>query len=453
MTDIIIHDLAIVFVIYGPNEPYDYTWTAKIVDKTFTLDYKCSPALIGLYGEGIELELIEAYSFTSENNITIQNLVRFKFDVSSQEPSESSKTSSNAIAITFLISAGISIGVSLVTGGSIELMWSFANTLQIMFFFRLISLSYSSDLKAVFDFMSYSNFENPFGEYLIDAGENWVTINGSPINDNFYDTGFTQTNIIVNSIDKLLIIMLMIGTIFVIFLLLKFFNNSEHKFTKFLIKQDIGLRYSSILRFMYELVLYLSVSCLVTIYYGNCGSIAHILSQVVAFCILIVLLLLLLYSIIFPVISIEIINFDNEDLKRHKLMFEEFNTQKIEPLLFYSYFTFRRILLAAVLVLLVNAPRSQILSIVLLNAWILKYHLCKMPFKDKLTNVISCINEMILFLFSIMLFHFLNPENTQRINRGSYICIGILAVFMIINWGIIFPVMIIKFIKVSNLVL
>jgi hypothetical protein len=276
MTDIIISDLAIVFVIYGPNEPYDYTWTAKIVNKTFTLDYKCSPALIGLFGEQIELELVEAYSFTSENNITIQNLVRFKLDVSNQKASEASKTSSNAIAVTFLISAGISIGVSLVTGGSIELMWSFANTLQIMFFYRLISLSYSSDLEAVFDFMSYSNFENPFGEYLIDAGGKWFTINGSPINDNFFDTGFHQTNIIVNSIDKLLIIMLMFGIVFTIFLLLKFFKNPEHKFTKFLIKQDIELRYSSILRFMYELVLYLSVACLVTIYYGNYGSIAQI---------------------------------------------------------------------------------------------------------------------------------------------------------------------------------
>ena len=60
----------------------------------------------------------------------------------------------------------LSIGVSLITGGSIEIMWSLANTLQVMFYYKLLNLYFSPELSTMFYYMRYSNFDNPAFEWI-----------------------------------------------------------------------------------------------------------------------------------------------------------------------------------------------------------------------------------------------------------------------------------------------
>ena len=105
---------------------------------------------------------------------------------------------------------GISIWVSLLTGGSMELMWSLANTLQIMFFYGTLNLYLSTDLKNLFSFMRYSNFDNPVTDYISNLVVGGINIIKIPVSSNFSDLGFGTTNIITNSFLKVLTVMMVI---------------------------------------------------------------------------------------------------------------------------------------------------------------------------------------------------------------------------------------------------
>ena len=83
-------------------------------------------------------------------------------------PVQSVKDGGLGTSFLFLSLMLLSLLVSILTGGSVELMWSLANTLQIMFYYNLLDLNFTPELKDVFSYMKYSNFDNKVFEYKIE---------------------------------------------------------------------------------------------------------------------------------------------------------------------------------------------------------------------------------------------------------------------------------------------
>ena len=195
----------------GPNSPYSVTWSASFSNNTLSVKYSSEPPVIGGLGETLTLYLLNVEAFKSEHLIPMQSPLSFSFSFGVADPSAGAESGGKGASYTFVFTILLSVGVSLFTGGSMELMWSLANTLQLLFFFALLHLYYSSDLKTVFGYMRYSNFENPLTAYLVDGLKKGFALLESPVDAQFADLGFSSTNILLNSFDKLLIILLLLS--------------------------------------------------------------------------------------------------------------------------------------------------------------------------------------------------------------------------------------------------
>jgi hypothetical protein len=96
------------------------------------------------------------------------------------------------------------------TGESMELMWGFINTLQLLFYMGLLNLYFTPELRIVFKDMKYSDFNNPITEYLSRLVLSDVFLRKSPVNSQFEEMGFISKNFIGNTTPKLLIIAFMV---------------------------------------------------------------------------------------------------------------------------------------------------------------------------------------------------------------------------------------------------
>ena len=113
----------------------------------------------------------------------------------------------------------MSIGVSFITGGSIELMWSLANTLQIVYYFGVLDLNYTPELLATFSYMKYSNFDNPVFEFIRDKIMSAFSFVQVSLPSGFGNLGYSSVSVIINFLDKLIMICLMVLFITVILLI------------------------------------------------------------------------------------------------------------------------------------------------------------------------------------------------------------------------------------------
>ena len=161
-----IEDYDMALSISGPNSPYSVSWFTSFDKNQLIVSFTSSPIIVGGSGETASLTLIKIDSFKSEHLIPILSSKVFSFTLPKTEPSKSIQSSGAGASYTFVITILVSIGVSLLTGGSMELMWGLTNTLQILFYYGMLNLAFSSDLQAVFSFMKYSNFYNPISDFL-----------------------------------------------------------------------------------------------------------------------------------------------------------------------------------------------------------------------------------------------------------------------------------------------
>lgn len=215
-------ELRLIVSIDGPNSPYVVTWTGTILGDTLSVVYSSSPPLVGGIGETITVTLVDVKAFTSQDNIPIPTPIKFEYTLAELPPSETTESGSTGASYTFIATMATSLGISLLTGGSMELMWSLANTLQIIFFYSLLRLYFTPDLISVYKFMAYSNFDNPATKYASKIAVGGIGFINSPVSTEFSGAGFGSTDIISNSFDKLLIVILIFFTAILLALLVKF---------------------------------------------------------------------------------------------------------------------------------------------------------------------------------------------------------------------------------------
>ena len=193
--------------IFGMNSPYFVSRNSKFKNQTLTIDLTSTPTLLGGIDEIIILQLDNVLSFKSEHDIPINSPKVFRFNVGAFSSSQSVQSGGSGASYTFVFTLMISLGVSLFTGGSIELMWSLANSLQIIFYFGYIRLYYTPELLIVFSYMKFSNFDNPIFEYIRNKTYSLLTKFkiSSLSSDQLF--GLSSSSIVINFMDKILIIL------------------------------------------------------------------------------------------------------------------------------------------------------------------------------------------------------------------------------------------------------
>ena len=194
--------------ISGPNSPYSVSWTSTFEKSNLKISFSSAPVLLGGVNEIVLVQLIDVTKFKSEHNISILSTNLFIFKVSGQPPSESTQSGCSGASYMLVFAMLLSIGVSIFTGGSIELMWSLTNTLQILFYTGMLNLYYTPELLAMFSYMKFSNFDNPASEYIKSKLQSLANFVNSAIPSSFASLGFPSVSIVINFIDKLTMLIL-----------------------------------------------------------------------------------------------------------------------------------------------------------------------------------------------------------------------------------------------------
>ncbi|CAI2362995.1 unnamed protein product [Moneuplotes crassus] len=319
-----------------------------------------------------------------------------------------------------------------------ELLCSLANTLQIVFILGLLNLYYPANLSALFSYLKYSNFDNPVTEMPSSFALKSIDIIDSPISDEFEKLGFSSTNFMKNSLD-IIFMLFFIGLLMLfIYLLFSCMKTKSNWFAKKVKKLDTSLRYQSSTRIIVEMSMNLSVSVLINIFYGKAEGAIGICSYILAVALMGLMIFLAIYVTVFPLYYAEA-HTNPEKFETHSFLFAEFKTSNPKCFQYYSYFLIRRMLMAGVIVCLRQRSLLQLICIVILVYKMCKYQLVYRSFKYQVTNFLCCVNELFFLAFSLILFVFKNPGNPATIQVFGFITTGFLAIFFILNWGVIFP--------------
>ena len=134
ITDVKLSDSDLYIVIFGSKSTYDFTWTASFqTSSTLIVDMKIYTDITGS-GEKVYVE------FPNTNNIkSIYSLRQTNPDLSlsgllnAEQGSISAESIGQTTLYIYLFSVGISV-VSSFGGNSMELMWMFTNTLQLIYY-------------------------------------------------------------------------------------------------------------------------------------------------------------------------------------------------------------------------------------------------------------------------------------------------------------------------------
>ena len=405
--------------IIGQNSPYSVAWTAEYDKNKLKISFTTSPVLLGGIGEKIRLQFTNAAAFKNMNEIAIKELKLLEFTVCAFSSSEYVQSGGSGVSYTFVFALLISLGVSLFTGDSIELMWSLANSLQIIFFFGYLNLYYTPELLAVFSYMKFANFDNPIFEYIREKTYNLVNSLKIPIPSNSQLFGLSSTSVIINFMDKIMVIIL-IGLIIVsLFALSYFLKNRDSKVANFIKRKDLEIRYEGVTRFYIEIALGLSFVTFVNIIFGEASDPFSIVSYAFASLFLISSFYVILYWFLYPKIYYTDIWVYPEKHERHWALFLEFNKDYPQNLYFYGYFLIHRITLAFIVAWMSDFSIDQCVLICFLNILMLIYTF--KVYKNWLNNFLHTYNWLILLVLSLMLPMFLSSVDANKLKISGYV--------------------------------
>ena len=403
----------------GPNSPYTVSWSTSFSQKQLVVSFSVSPLLIGGVGETILLQLITVTKFKSQYQISMKSPKQFTYTVSALAPNQSTQSGGSGASYMFIITMLLSLGISILTGGSMELMWSLANTLQILFYFGMLNLYFTPDLLAVYSFMKYSNFDNPVTDYLSQLIVTSISFVSTPISSNFGSLGFSSTDIIANCLDKLLMIFLigmMVGLLTLLFFITR---KKSSRFANFIKKKDMSIRYEFLSRFFVELTITLSVASLINIVYGQRQEAMDYIAYVLAVLWMAGLFLFSAYLMLYPFKHYTNIWEYPDKHERHWMLFLDFKRDHIRRFYFFGYFVLHRIGLAIIIVCMLEFPVDQCTCIIFICLWF--FIMTFNSYKESLPNFLHTFNSIVLICYSGMMPLFISWENPQQLLIAGYV--------------------------------
>ena len=153
--------------VFGPKNSYNFDWKLEFLNNnTVFIETSFTSSLVGNNQEKMQVHFINRDKFKSifskrgvaPNDLT-DCLYKFEGVV------VSSKSLGQTAMIIFLASVSLSL-ISSFGGNSMEMMWNFMNTLQIMFFLSYVFVKHPGYVNEFFSYLAYSNLENKYLEYL-----------------------------------------------------------------------------------------------------------------------------------------------------------------------------------------------------------------------------------------------------------------------------------------------
>ena len=405
--------------ILGPNSPYVSSWTSKYDKNKLMITFSSSPSLLGGIGEEIKLLLYNVNVFKNEHEIPMKVPTELKFNVGAMSASASVQSGGSGASYTFVFALLLSVGIGLFTGGSIELMWSMANSLQILFFYMYLDLHFTPELLTVFSYMKFSNFDNPVFEYI---REKTYTILESIKIVSFSPSkvfGLSSSSILINFMDKLMIISLFVSFIALIAILSNWLKDKNNKFANFIKKKDIEIRYEGISRFCVEIIMGLSFVVFVNLTYGETNDTFGIVSYSLAGLFLVLAFCVILYWFIYPTVYYSDILVYPDHHERHWLLFLEFNKNKLRNLYFYGYFFIHRLSTSFVIIWLNAFIVHQCIFLIALNLMMLVYTF--KVYNSCLHNFIHSFNWFILLAISWTMPLFLSSSDKDKLIMSGYV--------------------------------
>jgi len=187
----------------GPLSPYKYSSSAFFIDnKTLSMKISVDSKMIGNKQEKYLITLNNE-TFKTDEGIALQNntlsgpLHRVSiFDKSIQQLGSSGNSLLSTTIVAF-------ITTQVMLSDSIEMLWGFINTLQIMYFWPVLSLYYPDNVREMLIKFSSAKLQVSFP--LVDIAQRQVKlayyIDQPPLNENFEDIEYESTSILVNGFD------------------------------------------------------------------------------------------------------------------------------------------------------------------------------------------------------------------------------------------------------------
>ena len=393
----------------------------------------------------LTISLINPKYFKSIYGIALASPVSLEISWNKISASKSIETTVKTASYTFLITFGISTWVTLLTGSSMELMWSMANTLQIIYFLGLMNLYFPPHTLIIFSYLGYSNFQNPVMSFInqIMFGDSFYPNN--PINNNFQELGFDSNNFVSNASDTIPAIILTIFGLLLVILLCLLMRNVNNCISRYFKKLEISMRYSSISRFGIELWLSITVISMIAVLNNDLQTLPDIVSFWMAWVALAVLTYLMIYMFIYSYFNREYIEKYPDFNERHSLIFLEFKREKTDQLFFYPYFMLRRIFISYVFVGIKDKPLVQCFCLSISSILFAKYVIKARPYTSWVNNILTVFNEVMFSWIWLTLFWFLSPDDTKALNTYGYLIDSLFIMFFIFNWSIAFPLKIYVF--------
>lgn len=182
------------------SQTFSFDWKASYLTLTIlSIDLTIHHVLVG--SEILSLSFINYKKFRGPNGgcIAIPSL---QLNTTLGNSLEGSIKSAKAIGtyIKYIILGGIVIGALLLVAiqGSIELIWSLINTLQIIAYLPLITPFYPEHVKVMFNMLEFANMQIPYMDKLFNYMFNFAHFSTPSFNERFLDNGIGTPLFIAN---------------------------------------------------------------------------------------------------------------------------------------------------------------------------------------------------------------------------------------------------------------
>jgi hypothetical protein len=257
-----ITNVDIYIAIYGSETSYTFTWSAYFLDaKTVIVNMQISSYISGS-NEKVYVEFPPSTNLKSSySHRKVSPDIQLTGSLNSQDSSAAASSLGQTALYIYLGSIGLTI-ISSFGGNSMEMMWMLTNTLQLMYYISVINVHFPDTLESFFPFLKASNADNPYFKYLT-----YLIIPQSEFTRGEVNSKIGPMAFWVSSSDKLPILFPILFAFLAIKIVDMLVGENALGWAKYIFKINNYLKYDFFIRITMELMVEITFTSLVNIYF------------------------------------------------------------------------------------------------------------------------------------------------------------------------------------------
>jgi cysteine-rich repeat protein len=336
-----------------------FSWKAQYKNSTFLLiKLVINSVLQG--GEILKIKFTNDKVFRGPNGGCVKPTI-FTTNLESSLNSVAASAQAASDLMQYIVLGGTiaAFGLILILGGSLEMVWSLINTLQIISFLPLMISYYPEHVKIMFSILEFSNMDI---EFISNFFKKFISIDGlatPSYNSRFFENGI-ESPLFLSNWASLLFSLLM--SLFTLLLWLSLYSILRWEKTKNFFGKIVGSYFfNNFLRFFTEGFLEISFGAFLNVASFNTHEFKEIVSLVIAF-------LWMGLCIVFPGVAFAML-FDKKAaikagntlyLKRYGTLYKDFKTDREwYTFQYYPLFMVRRLIFVLFLIVFIDYPFVQ----------------------------------------------------------------------------------------------